>query len=99
MLQTIIEPIRIYGGHDPQVLVTLLQCLKNALHGNPSDAQREALHDEIRALRDDADAKVGNPRDRQAVNEVIERVAELQLRLPAVALLPIDRERQTRPTD
>ncbi|PKG93997.1 DUF2254 domain-containing protein [Pseudomonas sp. Choline-3u-10] len=99
MLQTIIAPIRIYGGHDPQVLVTLLQCLKNALHGNPSDAQREALHDEIRALRDDADAKVGNPRDRQAVNEVIERVAELQLRLPAVALLPIDRERQTRPTD
>ncbi|HBM09163.1 hypothetical protein RT21_18090 [Pseudomonas sp. 10B238] len=99
MLQTIIAPIRIYGGHDPQVLVTLLQCLRNALHGNPSDAQREALHDEIRALRDDADAKVGNPLDRQAVNEVIERVVELQIRQPAVALLPIDRERQTRPTD
>ena len=91
MLQTVIAPIRIYGGHDPQVLITLLQCLKNALHGNPSDAQLEALHGEIRALREDADAKVGNPRDRQAVNEVIERLAELQIRPPTVALLPINR--------
>lgn len=92
MLQTVIAPIRIYGGHDPQVLITLLQCLKNALHGNPSDAQLEALHDEVRALREDADAKVANPRDRRAVNEVIERLAELQISPPAVALLSLNRK-------
>lgn len=92
MLQTVIAPIRIYGGHDPQVLITLLQCLKNALHGNPSDAQLEALHDEVRALRKDADAKVANPRDRRAVNEVIERLAELQISPPAVALLSLNRK-------
>lgn len=90
ILQTVIAPIRIYGGHDPQVLITLLQCLKNALHGNPSEAQLEALHDEIQAVRDVADAKVENPRDRRAVNEVLERLEKLNDKAPFVAPLAID---------
>ncbi|MCP9339568.1 DUF2254 domain-containing protein [Stutzerimonas xanthomarina] len=98
ILQTAIAPIRIYGGHDPQVLITLLQCIKNALHGNPSDEQLEALHDEIWALRTDADVKVGNPRDRRAVNEAIERLAELRTGSPAVTPLPLHRKHPTSPS-
>ncbi|KJH81682.1 DUF2254 domain-containing protein [Stutzerimonas stutzeri] len=78
MLQNVIAPIRIYAGHDPQVLITLLRCLKNALHGAPNEAHLDALYEEIQALRDEADAKVDNPRDRRAVNEELERLAQIQ---------------------
>jgi len=78
LLQTVIAPIRIYAGHDPQVLITLLRCMKNALHGEPSDTQLDALYEEIQALRDEADAKVENQRDRRAINEELERLAQIQ---------------------
>ncbi|QUE77625.1 DUF2254 domain-containing protein [Stutzerimonas stutzeri] len=78
LLQTVIAPIRIYAGHDPQVLITLLRCMKNALHGEPSDRQLDALYEEIHALRDEADAKVENQRDRRAINEELERLAQIQ---------------------
>lgn len=97
ILQSVIAPIRIYGGHDPQVLITLLQCLKNALHGDPNEAQLEALHDEIHAVRDVADAKVENPRDRRAVNEELERLENLEGKTLAIALLPIVQGRQRQP--
>lgn len=78
MLQNVIAPIRIYAGHDPQVLITLLRCLKNALHGDPNEAQLDTLYEEIQALRDEADAKVDNPRDRRAINEELERLMQIQ---------------------
>ncbi|AHL76117.1 hypothetical protein CH92_13835 [Stutzerimonas stutzeri] len=95
VLQNVIAPIRIYAGHDPQVLITLLRCLKNALHGDPSEAQLDAFHEEILALRNEADAKVENPRDRRAVNEELERLAKFQSAQTAVALLSVDRQRQS----
>ncbi len=78
LLQTVIAPIRIYAGHDPQVLITLLRCMKNALHGDPNDRQLDALYEEIHALRDEADAKVENQRDRRAINEELERLTRIQ---------------------
>lgn len=78
LLQTVIAPIRIYAGHDPQVLITLLRCMKNALHGDPNDRQLDALYEEIHALRDEADAKVENQRDRRAINEELERLTQIQ---------------------
>lgn len=91
MLETVIAPIRVYASHDPLVMITLLQCMKNALHDSPSDEQVQAIHDEIRALRDQADAKVENWRDRHAVNDAIERLLKLDGRKhPCVQLLPID---------
>lgn len=91
VLQTVIAPIRIYGAHDPQVLITLLQCMKNALHGDPSEAQREALHGEIHAIRDEAHANIENPHDRRSVNEALKRLARVQSTQPTVALLPDNR--------
>ena len=92
LLEIVIAPIRVYASHDPLVTITLLQCMKNALHDSPSDAQIEAIHDEIHALRDQADAKVENWRDRQAVNDVVERLLKLEGRKrPSVRLLPADR--------
>jgi uncharacterized membrane protein len=92
LLEIVIAPIRVYASHDPLVMLTLLQCMKNALHDSPSDEQIEAIHQEIRALRDQADAKVENWRDRHAVNDAIERLLKLKGRKrPFVQLLPIDR--------
>jgi len=92
MLENVIAPIRVYGSHDPLVMITLLQCMKNALHDSPSDDQIKAIHDEIRALRDQADAKIENWRDRHAVNDAIERLLKLEGRKhPCVERLPVDR--------
>ena len=91
MLETVIAPIRVYASQDPLVMITLLQCMKNALHDSPSDEQIEAIHDEIRALRDQADAEVSNWRDRHAVNDAIERLLKLEGRKhPQVARIPVD---------
>ena len=93
MLEAVIAPIRVYASHDPLVMITLLQCMKNALHDSPSDEQVKAIHDEIRALRDQADAKVESWRDRHAVNDAIERLLKLEGRKrPSVQLLPVDRK-------
>lgn len=93
LLEIVIAPIRVYASHDPLVTITLLQCMKNALHDSPSDTQIEAIHDEIRALRDQADARVESWRDRRSVNEVIERLLKLEERKrPRVKLLPVDQE-------
>lgn len=94
LLQTVIAPIRIYAGHDPQVLITPLRCMKNALHGEPSDTQLDALYEEIQALRDEADAKVENQRDRRAINEELERLTQIQgmqwEARPRAELLPLN---------
>lgn len=92
LLELVIAPIRVYGSHYRHVLMTLLQCMKNALHDSPSDEQLEALHDEIHALRDEADARVESRRDRIAVNDQLERLSKLEGRKnPRVELLPLYR--------
>lgn len=78
MLEMVIAPLRVYGSHDPMVLITLMQCLKNALHDSPSDEQLEAIHGELHALREEADVKVENRRDRVAVNDQIARLNKLE---------------------
>ncbi len=78
MLELVIAPIRVYASHDPVVIIALLQCLKNALHDSPSPEQIEAIHDEIRAVRDQADAEVKNWRDRRAVNDALARLQKLE---------------------
>ncbi|WP_415844510.1 DUF2254 domain-containing protein [Stutzerimonas zhaodongensis] len=91
MLEMVIAPIRVYASQDPLVMITLLQCMKNALLDSPSEEQIAAIHEEIRALRDQADAHVENWRDRQAVNDALLRLLKLEGRKhPCVQLLPIE---------
>lgn len=78
LLELVIAPVRVYGSHDPLVLITLMQCMKNALHDSPSDEQLEAYHGELHALREEAEAKVENRLDRGAVNDQIERLNKLE---------------------
>ncbi|WP_150305568.1 DUF2254 domain-containing protein [Pseudomonas saliphila] len=93
MLEMVIAPIRVYASHDPLVMITLVQCMKNALHDSPSDEQITAIHDEIQALRDQADAKVENWRDRHAVNDALERFAKLaEQKRPCLQLLTVERK-------
>lgn len=90
ILEWVIGPIRHYGRGDPQVMAALLQCMKNALHGDPRPEQLEALSDEIHAVRNSADAHVENRRDRQALNRVLERLNEHGQGIPPVPLLGLD---------
>jgi uncharacterized membrane protein len=94
MLEMVIAPIRVYASQDPLVMITLLQCMKNALHDSPSQEQIDAIHDEIRAMRDQADAKVESWRDREAVNDALGRLLKLEgSKHPCVQLLPIESKR------
>ncbi len=90
LLERVVAPIRVYASQDPLVIITLLQCMKNALHDSPSHEQIEAIHDETRALRDQANTELRNWRDRQAVNDAIGRLLKLEGRKrPCVRLLPV----------
>lgn len=91
VLEWVMAPIRYYGCSDPQVLGALLLCMKNALHGNPTPEEIEALSDEIHALRNSADAHVQNRRDRQALNLVLERLNEQGRGIRPLPLLEPDR--------
>lgn len=94
MLTAVFDPIRSYGSHDAQVLITLIQALKNALHGDPSEEQLHAFADELKALRDEADACLENTRDRKALNDVLERLNKLHQRIPPLQLLDLARTAQ-----
>lgn len=89
LLVVVFDPIRTYGGDDPQVLVTLVQALKNALHGKPSEEQLHAFTQEIVALRNEADARLHNARDRTTLNDVLERLNKLHQQIAPVDLLDI----------
>ncbi|WP_120997224.1 DUF2254 domain-containing protein [Stutzerimonas urumqiensis] len=89
LLRAVIAPIRTYGRHDPQVGIAVLQCLKQPLHRALTDEQLEALWDELQALRHDLDEHLGNPWDRRAVNEQIERIDALR-RASQPALEPLE---------
>lgn len=90
ILEWVIGPIRQYGRGDPQVIGAVLQCMKNALHGDPSPEQLEALSEEIHAVRNSADAHVENRRDRQALNRLLDRLNEQRSGMRPVPLLSLD---------
>lgn len=89
ILEWVMAPIRNYGSGDPHVLAALLQSMKNALHGDPSADQLEALTEEIHAVRNSADAHVESRRDRQALNTVLERLNRQRHDMQPVPLLSL----------
>lgn len=89
LLVAVFDPIRHYGGDDAQVLVALIQALKNALHGKPDEEQLRAFTEEIRALRNEADARLHSPRDRASLNDVLERLNWLHQQIPPIDLLHV----------
>ena len=91
LLVSVFDPIRTYGGADPQVLVTLIQALKNALHGEPDEEQLHAFSEAIVALRNEADARLHNARDRATLNDVLERLNRLHRQIPLIKLLAVPR--------
>lgn len=90
LLTLILDPIRTYGSDDPHIVTSLMQCLKNALHGEVAGEQLAAYRDELKALRDAADANLSNDRDRRAVNDLLARIEHLHRGdLPLPEMLPI----------
>lgn len=71
LLFAVFAPIRVYASHDAQILITVLQCMKNALRCGPDRGQLTAIWEEVMALREAADHGIVNSRDRRAVNEAL----------------------------
>ncbi len=77
LLFATVGPVRIYGASDPQVMIAVFQCLKNALH-HPGDAAQLAAYGEtLRALREAIDEQITNAWDRAALNILIGQINEL----------------------
>ncbi|ARU90675.1 hypothetical protein B9K09_09065 [Pseudomonas sp. M30-35] len=74
LLQQVLGPIRTYGAADPSVLVSLLQAFKNLLHQNPKPEHKEQLLRHARSVIESADEHLATPRDREEINDFIERI-------------------------
>ncbi|WP_417662413.1 DUF2254 domain-containing protein [Pseudomonas sp.] len=74
LLQQVLGPIRTYGAADPSVLVSLLQAFKNLLHQNPKPEHKVQLLRHARSVIESADEHLTTPRDREEINDFIERI-------------------------
>ncbi|MFI8481102.1 DUF2254 domain-containing protein [Pseudomonas sp. NPDC078700] len=85
LLQQILGPIRTYGAADPSVLVSLLQAFKNILHQHPKSEHKAQLLRHTRSVLETADENLATPRDREEINDFIERInSAAKVNLPAL---------------
>lgn len=87
ILFAVLGPIRTYGSHDPQVVIAVMQCLKNVLHCKGTQHQLEIVEDEIEAMRDAAATNIESVLDRKIINEAIDRLNSLESTRRRVSLL------------
>lgn len=73
LLQEIFGPIRTYGSSDPQVLTNLLEAFKNLMFQNPRAHHRAELIIHARSVVETADRHIVIRRDREELNDMIER--------------------------
>ncbi|NQD92785.1 DUF2254 domain-containing protein [Pseudomonas sp. CrR25] len=91
LLQLIFGPLRTYGRDDPQVLLSLLQSLKNLLYQQPRGAQQTDLIRHAHSIRETADRHLANRRDREDINDMVERFNQAaQIAPPALRPLKIE---------
>ncbi|MEX6504498.1 DUF2254 domain-containing protein [Pseudomonas zhanjiangensis] len=92
MLQLIFGPIRVYGSSDPAVLTQLLQAFKNLLYQQPRAHHRRELISHARSVVESADRHITNRRDREQLNDMIERFNQAaKVSPPALEALHIER--------
>ncbi len=83
LLQLIFGPIRTYGSHDPRVLTSLLQAFKNLLFQHPRAHHQAELITHARSVVETADRHISNTRDREQINDMIERFNQAARLSPA----------------
>ena len=89
LLLRVFGPIRHYGCADANVLISLLQAFKNLLYQPLHEQQKIDLLLHIRSVQETADQHLSNSRDRQAINQVLERINQSSATLQPVALLAV----------
>lgn len=89
LLQQVFGPIRHYGCSDVSVLLGLLQAFKNLLYQPLRAAQKTDLLRHVRSVQETADQHLSNSRDRQAINQLLERINQTGSTQEPVALLAI----------
>ncbi|NMY50693.1 DUF2254 domain-containing protein [Pseudomonas sp. WS 5011] len=89
LLQRVFGPIRHYGCADVSVLIGLLQAFKNLLYQPLRAAQKTDLLRHVRSVQETADQHLSNSRDRQAINQLLERINQNSSALEPIALLGI----------
>ncbi|MDM8349757.1 DUF2254 domain-containing protein [Pseudomonas sp. sp1636] len=92
LLQLIFGPIRTYGSRDPSVLIRLLQAFKNLLFQHPRAHHQADLITHAHSVVEAADRHIANRRDREELNDMIERFNQAaKLSPPALGPLKIDK--------
>ncbi|MDO9618099.1 MAG: DUF2254 domain-containing protein [Pseudomonas sp.] len=89
LLQQVFGPIRHYGCSDVSVLLSLLRAFKNLLYQPLRATQKTDLLRHVRSVQETADQHLSNSRDRQAINQVLERINQTGSTQEPVALLAI----------
>ncbi len=89
LLLLVFGPIRNYGGADASVLLVLLQAFKNLLYQQLRPQQKTDLLRHVRSVQETADHKLHNSRDREAINQLIERINQTNEPKPPIPLLAI----------
>jgi uncharacterized membrane protein len=77
LLLLVLGPIRNYGCSDVSVLVGLLQAFKNLFYQPLRAQQKTDLLKHVHSVRETADEHLGNSRDREAINQLIERINQV----------------------
>ncbi|MFP6847337.1 MAG: DUF2254 domain-containing protein [Pseudomonas sp.] len=89
LLLLVFGPIRHYGSADANVLLGLLQTFKNLLYLPLRPQQKKDLLRHAHSVQETADQHLDNSRDREAINQVIERINQLSEEKPSIALLAV----------
>lgn len=89
LLFAIIGPFYTYGASDPQVMIAVLNALRNALLRPGRPDQLASYEATLHALREAVDKALGNSGDRHAVNHMLIKLNALGSGIRPLALLPI----------
>jgi uncharacterized membrane protein len=88
-LLLVFGPIRHYGCADVSVLISLLQALKNLLYQPLRAQQKTDLLRHVNSVRETANQHLNNSRDRQAINQLLDRINQSSAPLQPIALLAV----------
>lgn len=89
LLLLVFGPIRNYGCSDASVLFELLLALKNLLYHPLRPQQKIDLLRHVRSVQETADRHLSNSRDREALNQLLERINQTSDSLQPIALLAV----------
>ena len=84
-------PIRNYGSTDASVLGGLLQAFKNLLYQPLRAQQKTDLLRHVRSVQETADQHLHNSREREAINQLLERLNQTSDLQQPIALLAVPR--------